>query len=289
MTLSDEPEPFFGFEVAIDNASQVNVLHPRFLTNLRPGFGSYKGVDKSAGPVEENVVGDLAGFFECVGSESVRLNILSQDDVESLYKVTYVQGDSFTVHMKNQDLIFRKKNKLYVADMSAWIAEDQLEEASKPLMLATVDSKQLKRNSKRLEGLTKKEALGAVEAKEFVRRSGYPSELEAVKLVQDGNFDRMPIEVGNVRASFSKLGEHTELARGKMTKRKISWAPEKDSELVCNKKMQTMISDIMEMSQELYLITLLVPLELTVCTGVTSTKEEALGLAIQAQLDLVRN
>ena len=30
-TLGEEYEPFYGFEIAIDNASQVNVVHPRFL------------------------------------------------------------------------------------------------------------------------------------------------------------------------------------------------------------------------------------------------------------------
>ena len=74
-----------------------------------------------------------------------------------------------------------------------------------------------------------------------------------------------------------------------MTKKKVSWAPDKDSELVCKEKVQMMISDIMEISQELFLLTLLVPLELTVSSGLTSTKGEALGLAIQAQLDLIHN
>ena len=81
----------------------------------------------------------------------------------------------------------------------------------------------------------------------------------------------------NVRISFDKLDEHTAVSRGKMTKRKVSWAPDKDCELVCKQNIQLMISDIMEVSQELFLLTLLVPLELTVSSGLTSTKEEALG------------
>ena len=45
----------------------------------------------------------------------------------------------------------------------------------------------------------------------------------------------------------------------------------------------------MEISKELFLLTLLVPLELTLSSGLADTKEESLGGAIQAQLNLLRN
>ena len=110
-----------------------------------------------------------------------------------------------------------------------------------------------------------------------------------MRMVKDGNFDRMPVETKYLRTSFEKLGEHTVISRGKMTKRKVSWAPEKDCKLICKEKTQIMISGVMEISKEVFLLTLLIPLELTVSLGLTSTKEEALGHAIQAQLDLIWN
>lgn len=93
-------------------------MNPRFLANLRRVYGSYKGVDDTQVPVEGDLVEDLAGFYECIRSENARMNILSQDDVEELYKVTNLQGKSITVHMSKWDLGFYKKNKLYVANMS---------------------------------------------------------------------------------------------------------------------------------------------------------------------------
>ena len=66
-------------------------------------------------------MGDLAGFFECVANKSVRISILSQDDVENIYKLTYLQGESITVHMGDRDMVFRKNNKQYVADFLDWV------------------------------------------------------------------------------------------------------------------------------------------------------------------------
>ena len=43
---------------------------------------------------------------------------MSQDDVENRYNVTYVKGVSYTVHMGTRDLVFLRRNKLYVVDIS---------------------------------------------------------------------------------------------------------------------------------------------------------------------------
>ena len=40
MTLCRECEPFYGYEIVIDNASQVNVVHPRLLNDIKEGFSS---------------------------------------------------------------------------------------------------------------------------------------------------------------------------------------------------------------------------------------------------------
>ena len=73
-----------------------------------------------------------------------RISVLSQDDVESRYDVTYQKGKSYTVHMEHRDLIFSKKNKLYVANMADWFNESELKRARKPLVLSTtIESEEL--------------------------------------------------------------------------------------------------------------------------------------------------
>lgn len=46
-------------------------------------------------------------------------------DVEDLYDITYNQGESITVHMDDQDLVFHREGKMYVGDMSECVAHTQ--------------------------------------------------------------------------------------------------------------------------------------------------------------------
>jgi hypothetical protein len=51
------------YHVGLDSCSQVNIMNPRFLTNIRPGEGAYVGLKGES--TATNMVGDLDGFFEC--------------------------------------------------------------------------------------------------------------------------------------------------------------------------------------------------------------------------------
>ena len=71
--------------------------------------------------MKTNMEGLLSGFFYCMTCEIMRVNVLSQADVEDLYEVTYDPGVSFTVHMLDKDLVSYWQNKLYIANMTDWI------------------------------------------------------------------------------------------------------------------------------------------------------------------------
>ncbi len=55
-------------------------------------------------------------FFPVYASEHTKANILSFADVKDLYDITYVRKQAFIVHMADRDLVFKRKQKLYVAD-----------------------------------------------------------------------------------------------------------------------------------------------------------------------------
>jgi hypothetical protein len=98
------------YEVYIDNGSQVNIVDPRLLKVLRTtskGYWSMNGVSKTS------QTGFLEGFFECQACDTCLTSILSLADVEDLYPVTYVQGESVTVHMDDRDVQFVRRVKLY--------------------------------------------------------------------------------------------------------------------------------------------------------------------------------
>jgi hypothetical protein len=43
--------------------------------------------------------------------------VLSLSDVEDIYKVSYVPGEAFIVHLPAYDLVFKRTGKLYIADI----------------------------------------------------------------------------------------------------------------------------------------------------------------------------
>ena len=59
----------YGYEVVLNNGSQVIIVHSRFLTNIKRGSGSLKGVNKNAKFSKTMQVGNLEGFFECIASK----------------------------------------------------------------------------------------------------------------------------------------------------------------------------------------------------------------------------
>jgi hypothetical protein len=44
--------------------------------------------------------------------------------VEDMHLITYMQGESITVHMDTKDVIFVRRDKMYVAEFADWIVEE---------------------------------------------------------------------------------------------------------------------------------------------------------------------
>jgi hypothetical protein len=65
-----------------------------------------------------NETGYLQDFFRVYTTANTKANILGFTEVEDLYEITYNQGTSLTVHLPDRDIIFKRRNKLYVADFT---------------------------------------------------------------------------------------------------------------------------------------------------------------------------
>jgi hypothetical protein len=124
------------YEVCLDNGSQVNIVDPRLLTNLRTCSHTYRSMN---GAAATESVGHLDSFFDCQACTTCPANIISMAVVEDLYPVTYVQGDSITVHMEDREVVFHRRDKMYVADFSDWVVdnEDRVQELHSGLSLMT--------------------------------------------------------------------------------------------------------------------------------------------------------
>jgi len=114
--------PLKYYEVLLDTASQVNVLHPRFLTNIGFGEGEFSGLDR--GRKRTNEMGDLRDFYRVISCKDCAANVLSLANIEDLYRVSYEEKVSFTVHLPDRELVFYRDRGMYIADMSDWIDPD---------------------------------------------------------------------------------------------------------------------------------------------------------------------
>ena len=77
------------------------------------------------------------------------------------------------------------------------------------------------------------------------------SQGEAIKVVRDGNINNMPHEGKDIIHAFV-LGEHVSSIQGKMTSRKAKWNIGKDADLMCKRKMHTLVPDVMHIEKNTF-------------------------------------
>jgi hypothetical protein len=100
-----------------------------------------------------------------------------------------------------------------IADFSDWIVKDEEreQEVCTGLTLMTVQDR---------ESLyTRKEVCKALEAAEFLQSLRYPTEHEAIKLVQSGNIRNIPYSMDDVRHFYDIYGAQIPGLQGRTTKR----------------------------------------------------------------------
>jgi hypothetical protein len=246
---------------------------------MREGHGGCKGLFGEKTNLTK--ISMLEGFFECLSSSNTRVSVLSQADIEDLYEVTYDPGQSYTVHMPNKGVEFVRRNKLYVADFSDWI-NDEYEECNALLSLMTLEERE--------HMYTRKEVRRALRAELFIRNAGHPSQNEAVSMVRDGNINNIPLSVNDVNTYYDIYGPMVEAVRGKSTKRRVTFVQSSmDDGVKEQRKIQSLVSDVMHVKQVPFLVTIASPLELTISCPLTSQSKPSLGQALQVQINLLRS
>jgi hypothetical protein len=210
------------YEVCLDNGSQVNIIDARLLTNLCTEHHRYRSMN---GVAETKRVGRLDGFFDCQACEDCPANIISMADVEDRYPITYVQGDSIVLHMEDRDVMFAQRNKMYVADFSDWIVDDKtrLQEMYKGLSLMTTEDRE--------RMYMRNQVQKALEAGEFLRVLGYPTEKEAINFVRDGNVINIPHSMDDVKRFFDIYGPQVPAIRGKTVRMHVTCSGHEDTKL----------------------------------------------------------
>jgi hypothetical protein len=257
-------------EVLLDNQADISIVHPMLLENVRPAEREIKVKGVGGVQMKVNKVGDLPNFFKVYASAETKANVLSFADVEDLYDITYVRQQAFVVHMQDRDLVFSRREKLYVAD----IYDEEY------VVQATV------RENEAL--YTKEEVKRAKEAYEFLRKSGYPSVGEAVHLLTDGNVRGIPLLMrADVERAYNIYGMHPEYVRGKLTKKTVGRV-KADPMLGSVSKTLSMYVDVMHVDSKKFMVSVADPLNLTLQSCVASESRQDLGMALQGQLSVLR-
>lgn len=256
-------------EVLLDNQADISIIRPHLLENVEDSGRTIKINGVGGLTLEVNQTGYLPNFFKVYSSEKTLANVLSFSEVEDLYPITYVPKESFIVHLRDHDIEFKRRGKLYIAK---W------EEIAG--IMATVQE---------TEALySKAEIKRAKEAYDLLKNTGYPSVEELIHLIEDGNILELPhLSRADIKRAYDLYGMPVEYVRGKMTKKRaerIRFEPA----LQDNEKDQVLWSDVMTIDQNKFLITVCDPLNLTLQTSVESESADVLGLALQGHLQVLR-
>jgi hypothetical protein len=214
--------------------------------------------------------GYLLDFFSVYPSENTAVNVLSLADVEDVCPITYNPRTSFTVHLSDRDIVFTKRGKHYIADCTDVIQ----------VYTMAVENEQL---------YTRAKIKNAKEAYDFLKNSGYPSQEEAIHILQDGNIFGLPhFTRQDIQRAYDIYGIPLEYVHGKMTARLVGPTPV-DHTAVMKEKLQVMYMDVMHIDGQKFLISVVEPLQLTIQAHIQNETASQLGLGIQGHLGVLRS
>jgi hypothetical protein len=137
---------------------------------------------------------------------------------------------------------------------------------------------------------TREEVRRAKMAYELVQNSGYPSANEVVHLLHDGNMRGIPLSLNkaDVERAYCIYGVHPEYVRGQMTHQKVSRTPV-DLGWRSTEKCLKMYVDVMHVNNNMFLISVTDPLNLTLQAGIVSENRLELGMALQGHMAVLQS
>jgi hypothetical protein len=158
--------------------------------------------------------------------------------------------------MDDRVMVLVHRDKIYVVDFSEWIVDDEerVYEMHMGLSLMTVEERE------RESMYTRKEVRRALEAGEFLKSMGYPTEQEAINIVQSGNILNIPYSVEDVKRFFDVCGTQAVGLRGETTKKKAMPATRQDLGARQQITDQVMVGDVMHAAGGFFFVSISSPL-----------------------------
>jgi hypothetical protein len=270
MNVTDERLAVTQDEVLLDMQANISLFHPAMLEEVKESESTIRVNGIGGYQMSVSKRGHSPGFFDVYCHEGVKVNVLCFADVEDMYEMNYRPNVSFVVHLEGREIVFERRNKLYVAKVEDFQA----------LVMVTVDERKAQYSS---EQVRKAETAYAL-----LRNAGYPSPSKLINIINDGNVTNIPaLRREDILRAYEIFGPPAEYIRGKLTKSKVSRTPV-DLSLKADDKNQVLWSDVMHIDQNEFFISVTDPLQLLLVSHLKDGTANSMGESLQGQLETLR-
>jgi hypothetical protein len=242
MNATDEKLAVSQDEVLLDTQANISLFHPSMLQEVEESGSTIRVNGIGGYQMSVSKKGYLPGFFDVYCHEGVKVNVLCFANVEDMFEILFHPSVGFVVHLEGREIVFERRNKLYVAKAEEFRA----------LVMVTVEEKSAQFSSKQVRK--------AETAYVLLKNAGYPSPSELISLINDGNVTNMPVlRHEDVLRAHEIFGPPAEYVRGKLTKSKVNRVPT-DLSLKADDKTQVLWSDVMHIDRNNFFISVVDPL-----------------------------
>jgi hypothetical protein len=174
LNATDEKLAVSKNEILLDTQANISLFHPSILRDVQESEREVRVNGVGGYQMTVSKKGYLPGFFDVYCHDEVKVNVLCFADVEDLYEVVYQPSIGFVVHVDGKEIIFERREKLYVAKADDFLAH----------VMVTVEEKKKEFSSEQVKR--------AEAAYMLLKNAGYPSPNELIGLVNDGNVTNIP-------------------------------------------------------------------------------------------------
>eukprot|EP01033_Poteriospumella_lacustris_P017623 gene17623-12614_t len=256
---------FAPLDVLLDNQASHSIVHNesllRDVRQLDPpvtfrGYGGSKLVHR---------IGEIPGFGPAFLDPSSPANLISLSQVEDMYPVQYVQGRHYAITTEQGEFKFeRRANRHYTCDFRPFVNTA----GTKMALVTTVEEK---------EALyTKREVSKAREARELIRKMGFPSTGDAVKAL--GHIAGVDITAQDMYRAQDIYGPDAAQIKGKLRSQKVKGSPTRLETILPSsvQREQVLFADIATIEGQMFVVTLSSPLGLIVVSVIASKSAETM-------------
>ena len=232
--------------ILLDNESQGEIIkNAELLTNIRKASHPMTFIGIGGSDVTTSTVGDLPKYGTVYYSPNAIANVLSFGMRAKQHCIEYVRSeDKFSLFFDDGERHdYKNHGNLYAFDARKLVNVHTVKEAE--------------------SGYTSREISAAREAKELVRRLGYPSPSSVINSVNKGFLINSPISANDLYRAYKIYGPDIAALKGKSV---ASPSAKIKAEYVERPivKVQQLFVDIMYVNEEPYLLGVILPIDLTI-------------------------